>query len=278
MAKTLVLGARGNVGSHLIGLLKSRGDEVLRATSRTPTEPGQVQVDLVTQRGISQALAGVERAFLLAPPGHVNQDALLRPVIDEARARGLRKVVLMSAMGANADEAAPLRKAERLLEASGLAYNIVRPNWFMQNFNTFWIHGILAQGKIRLPVAKAKGSFIDVRDIAAVAAELLGRTDLDNQEFDLTGPSALDHDEVAAILSRETGRAITFEDITPEEMLQGLVAAGVPHDYAQFLLVILGYFKAGYAARQTDAVERVLGRKAGSFAQYAKDYRSAWIG
>ena len=227
---------------------------------------------------IAPAFAGVDKAFLLSPPGHINQDQLLIPLIDQARKQGLSKVVLMTAMGANADASSPMRKAEVHLEQSGLSYNIIRPNWFMQNFNTFWLHGILAQGKIFLPVGTAKGSFIDARDIAAVAASLLSRGDLNNRDFDLTGPQALSHDGVAQILSQETGRNIAFEDITPEAMLQGLLAAGLPRPYAEFMLLILGYFKAGYAERTTDSVQNITGNAPRSFAQYAKDYRAAWLG
>jgi uncharacterized protein YbjT (DUF2867 family) len=278
MGTVLVVGASGTVGRVLVERLVAKGHEVRRATSRSAVGPGQVTLNLETQQGLGSALDGVERAFLLAPPGHTNQDQLLIPLIDEARRRGLDKVVLMSAMGADADEQAPLRKAELHLERSGLAWNVIRPNWFMQNFNTFWIQGILEQGKIFLPVGKAKGSFIDARDIAAVAAELLDGPTHDGHAFDLTGSQALDHDEAAAILSRETGRPIVFQDITPEAMLKGLVDAKVPRPYAEFLVLILGYFKAGYAERITDAVERISGRKPGTFEQYAHDYRKAWVG
>ncbi|MDP1899475.1 MAG: SDR family oxidoreductase [Rubrivivax sp.] len=278
MSRILVVGASGTVGSELARLLTAQGEGVVKVTSRVPTAADQVQVDIVSRTGLHDAFEGVERAFLLSPPGHANQDELLVPLIDEARARGLKKVVLMSAMGANADDNAPLRKAEKQLEASGLPYNIIRPNWFMQNFNTFWIQGILQQGKIFLPVGTAKGSFIDARDIAAVAAKLLTSDSFANRDFDLTGPAALDHDAVAAILSRETGRAITFQDIPPAAMLDGLLTAGMPRAYAEFLVLILGFFKAGYSERTTDAVARILGRAPGSFEQYAKDYRAAWVG
>jgi len=277
MASTLVIGASGTVGSELARLLSAQGQDVRHATSRPATQPGQVQLDLATGQGLAQAFEGVDRAFLLAPPGHARQDLLLKPLIDEARARGLRRVVLMSAMGANADEAAPLRQAELHLERSGLAWNVIRPNWFMQNFNTFWLQGITTQGKIFLPVGQARGSFIDARDIAAVAASLLSREDLARRDFDLTGAEALDHDEVAAILSRETGRTIGFQDITPEAMLDGLLGAGLPRDYAEFLVLILGFFKAGYAERTADAVQAITGRATRGFAAYAKDYRSAWL-
>jgi uncharacterized protein YbjT (DUF2867 family) len=273
MSKILVVGASGTVGSELARLLAARGQQVRRATSRAPAQADQVQVDLAARSGLAEALQGVERAFFLSPPGHANQDALLVPLIDAARAQGLKKVVLMSAMGANADDNAPLRKAEVALERSGLAYNIIRPNWFMQNFNTFWLHGV-REGVIRLPVAQAKGSFIDARDIAAVAAELLLRSDVDNRDFDLTGAEALNHDEVAAVLSRETGRTIRFQDIPAAAMLDGLLTAQVPRPYAEFLVMILGYFKAGYSERTTDAVKTLTGRAPIAFAQYAKDYRA----
>ena len=116
----------------------------------------EVSLNLVTGAGLAAALQGVSKVFLLSPPGYTNQDELLNPVIDAAKAQGVKKVVLMTAMGANADENAPLRKAEVHLETSGLAYNIIRPSWFMQNFNTFWIQGILEHGKIFLPVGPAK--------------------------------------------------------------------------------------------------------------------------
>ncbi len=278
MSTILVIGSSGTVGAELSRLLAQAGHDVRRATSREAREPGQVQLDLASGRGLATAFDGVHKAFLLAPPGHTNQDVLLKPLIDTARERGLQKVVLMSAMGANADDNAPLRKAELQLERSGLPWNVIRPNWFMQNFNTFWLQGILQQGKILLPVGRARGSFIDARDIAAVAERLLSDDIFANRDFDLTGSDVLDHDEVAAILSRETGRDIRYQETEPAAMREGLLAAGLPADYADFLLVILGYFKAGYAERSTDAVTTITGRPPRRFAEYARDYRSAWLG
>jgi uncharacterized protein YbjT (DUF2867 family) len=279
MAKILVIGSSGTVGTELSARLSDAGHDVLKATSRAPSQPGQVHLNLLTGDGLDAAFDGVERAFLLAPPGHTNQDDLLIPVIDAALAHDLSKVVLMSAMGADADDSAPLRRVELHLQASGLGYNVIRPNWFMQNFNTFWIQGILDHDTIFLPVGTAKGSFIDARDIAAVAAALLDgdRPDLANRAFDLTGSLALDHDQVAAILSRETGRSMRYQDIPPQDMLAGLLGAGLPKPYAEFLIMILGFFKAGYSERTTDAVQTITGRAPLSLEQYAKDYRSAWV-
>lgn len=278
MSHTLVIGANGTVGSQLVRLLRAVGHNVLKATSRPVTDPAtEVHLNLVTRAGLDTALRGVSKVFMLSPPGHTNQDELLNPVVDAAKAHGVQKIVLMTAMGANADENAPMRKAEVHLETLGLAYNIIRPNWFMQNFNSFWIQGILEHGKIFLPVGAAKGSFIDARDISAVAARLLSTDAFNQRDFDLTGAVALDHDAVAAILSKATGQTITYQDIPEGDMRSVLLQAGLPSAYAEFLLLILGFFKGGYSKRTTDAVQMLLGRPPITLEQYAADYRSAWI-
>jgi len=276
MSTILVLGANGTVGSRVAQHLLDQGHTVRRATHRAPGQPGQVRLDLASGAGLAAAVDGAGSVFLLVPPGYTNQDELLAPVVAAAKAHGVRKLVMMSAMGANADPNAPLRKAELAVERSGLVWNVIRPNWFMQNFATFWLHDILTHGAIRLPTGTAKGSFIDARDIAEVAAKLLVRDAFDNRDFDLTGPAAHDHAEVAALLTRETGRAVRYEDITPEAMRDNLLAAGVPANYADFLVLILGFFKAGYSERTTDAVQTILGRAPGSLARYARDHRQVW--
>lgn len=276
MEKILVLGASGTVGTELVNLLRQRNRKVLKATSKKPTDQDQVYLNLITHEGLD-AITDVDKLFLLSPPGHVNQDELLIPLIEKAKKSKIKKIVLMTAMGVDANPTSPLRKTEVYLEASGIPYNIIRPNWFMQNFNSYWIHGINHQGKILLPVEIAKGSFIDARDIASVAAVLLTEDRFNNQAFDLTGGEALNHDEVATLLSSVTQRKITFENITPSTMLEGLLHAGLPKAYAEFLLVILDFFRQGYSARITDSVEKITGKKPISFKSYASDYKKSWI-
>lgn len=272
----LVLGASGTVGSELVKLLKEQGYNVKSATSKTPSRPDQVHVNLVTGEGLRDAFEGVDRAFMLSPPGYADQYKLLSPAVQEAKRRGLKKVVLMTAMGANANEAAPFRKVEIELEKSGLNYNIIRPNWFMENFNTFWVQSIKEQGKILLPVGKAKTSFIDSKDISAVAAKLLTSDQYNNKDFDLTGPESLTHDEVAQEISAATGKKVVYEEIQPGVLREGLLKAGVPKDYADFLLTILGFLKEGYSARTTDNVKMILGREPRNFKQYAQEHIQYW--
>lgn len=277
----LVVGASGTVGSEIVRILKSQGVRVRTTTSKpvpagSPSE--QVHINLATGEGIKDAFAGVDRSFFLSPPGYADQYALLSPLVQESKRQGLKKVVLMTAMGANAVETSPFRRVELELEKSGLNYNIIRPNWFLQNFNTFWIQAIREQKKILLPAGSAKVSFIDARDIAAVAAKLLlSDNELSNQAFDLTGPEAVDHDQVAASLSEVTGQKIVYQEIKPEELKVGLLGAGLPADYTDFLLMILGFLKQGYNAGLTANVKMILGRDPIGLKKYAHDYKQNWI-
>ncbi len=276
---TLVVGASGVVGSEIVKQLQAKGVPVRTTSSKAAGNKNGVEtakVNLLTGEGLSSAFEGVERAFFLSPSGYADQYKNLSPLIQEAKRRGLKKVVLMTAMGANAVETSPMRRAEIELEKSGLTYNIIRPNWFLQNFHTFWIHGIKAQGKILVPAGEAKVSFIDTRDIAAVAAELLTTSKFDNQALDLTGGEAVDHGQVAKALSQVSGKTIGYQSVDPAPFKQGLLAAGLPEDYSDFLLMIFGFLREGYSARVTDSVQAVLNRKPLTVAQYAADHRLAW--
>ncbi len=280
----LVIGASGTVGSELVKLLNADGHRVRATTSQPSSNADQttnqrtdkVHVNLATGEGLSASFEDVDRAFLLSPPGYADQYAMLSPLIQEAKRRGLKKVVLMTAMGANAVETSPFRRAEIELEKSGLNFTILRPNWFLQNFNTFWVHGIQSQSKILLPAGQAKVSFIDARDIAAVAARVLVDARFDNQALDLTGPEAVDHTRVAKAISDVTGKKVSYEEIAPENLQKGLLAAGLPADYVQFLLMIFGFLREGYNARVTDSVGKVLGQAPRELADYAETYKKAW--
>jgi uncharacterized protein YbjT (DUF2867 family) len=276
--KILVVGASGTVGENLVQILRAKGEEVVAATSRKDeaNKPGRVYLNVATGEGIHAAFSNVERAFLLSPPGFADQYAMLSPLVQAAKRAGLQKVVLMTAMGANAVETSPFRRAEIELEKSGLTYNIIRPNWFMQNFNTFWVHGLQQARAIELPAGAAPTSFIDARDISAVAAVLLTSDKYNNRDFDLTGSEALTHSQVAQAIGKELSEKVTYTNIEPKVLRDGLVAHGLPADYVDFLILIFGFLREGYSQRLTTAVQDITGKAPRKFAQYAQDNRAAW--
>ncbi len=273
----LVVGASGTVGSELTKILQQSGHTVRQATSKSPSTGEQVHLNLVSGEGLSEAFAGVDKAFFLAPGGYTEQEKLIKSLVLQAQKSKVKKVVFMSAMGANANPESGLRKAEIAVEGSGLVYNIIRPNWFMQNFQSYWVHDIRSQGKILLPAGDAKVSFIDTRDIARVAAKLLTSSEFDNQAFDLSGPAAINHQEAATALSKASGKDIVYAEISPADLKTKLISVGLPPDFVEVFDSLFGFLRLGYSSQVTDAVKTITGSEPLNIDEFAHDYKAAWM-
>lgn len=273
-AKILVIGATGNVGSHLVKTLVARGEQVRAASRQVPASTQAingaeaVHFDLKDPVTIAPAFEGIDRAYLLSPTGELDPVKLLRPVIEEAARRQV-KVVLQTAIGVDSDDNIPLRQVELLLQGSGAPFVILRPNWFSDNFANYWSHDI-ANGTIEVPAGEGKSSFIDARDIAESAAGALTSDAFNGQAFNLTGPEALSYDEAAAILSKAYGKAIGYRSISDDAFIAKLTPV-VGEGYAQLLAAIYHPVREGWTAGVTDSVERLSGHAPRSLTQWAQD-------
>lgn len=274
--KILVLGAGGNVGRPLVKALIARGESVKAATrSGTGVEGAEgVAFDYADPSTFDAAFADVDRAYVMLPTGYVNIGALLLPVVQGLAARGV-KIVFQSVFGVDADDSIPYRQVELAVEAAGVPFVILRPNWFADNFHTFW-HGGILQGGISLPAGQGKSSFIDARDIAESAAAALTRPDFDGQAFNLTGPQALSYAEAAAVLGQVIGRPVAYQAIDDASFIATLTAHGVPDDYAHFLASIFHPVREGWTAPVSDAVQTLTGHPARSLQTYALNHAACW--
>jgi uncharacterized protein YbjT (DUF2867 family) len=262
----LVLGANGTVGSHLVKELVARGAAV-KAASRKGTAPALpgvqgVVFDYADSSTFGPALANVDAIFALAPGSTEDAASTLKPIVAAAAERRI-KVVLMTAFGVNASDEIPYRRLELYLEGSGTKFAILRPNWFTDNFLTYWGHGVRA-GTISVPAGEGQSSFIDTRDIAAVAAVVLTSSTFDNTALDLTGPRALSYAESAELIAKAIGKPVKYAAASDEDFIATLIASGAPAGYSRLLASIFGPVRLGYTARVTDAVQRVTGRPARS--------------
>jgi uncharacterized protein YbjT (DUF2867 family) len=101
---------------------------------------------------------------------------------------------------------------EEAISSSGMGFTHLRPNLYMQGLLGFR-SSIQSEGRIYAPAGDARVSIVDVRDIAAVAAAALTQSGHEGKVYDITGPEALTHAEMASLLSEALGRQITFVDI-----------------------------------------------------------------
>jgi uncharacterized protein YbjT (DUF2867 family) len=134
---------------------------------------------------------------------------------------------------------------------------------------------MVKQGGIFLAAADGKTSFISVADIAEVAAAAF-ENGLVSKEYNLTGPEALDHNQVAAILSKVSSKFITYKAIPEEAMLSGLRGTGMPEGAVQYVGVLYNAVRAGYTGAVTQDVETVTGRKPTTFETFAQQSAAVW--
>jgi uncharacterized protein YbjT (DUF2867 family) len=277
----LVMGATGEVGGRVMRGLETCGERV-RGTSRVPRRAAAthggiwVKLDLERPATFRGALDGVDRVFLIARPGDDHPDRVAGPFIDAAREAGVARVVNLSAMGVEREPDFGLRRLELLLEASGLAYTHLRPNFFMQIFAGPPLLGQLAAGVLRLPAADARLSYVDTRDIADVGVAALTEAGHEGRAYTLTGPESLDHHEVTARLSAVAGRRITYEPVAEDAAAAFMGAAGLGPARVERLLGFYRRVRAGHSAPVSTDVETVLGRSGRSFEAFAGDYAACW--
>lgn len=148
----------------------------------------------------------------------------------------------------------------------------------MQNFDEgAFAPAIVGEGVIPLPAGDGAEAFVDVRDIAAVAAATLRDPGAHaGAEYTITGPEALTLAQVAEVIGEATGRAIAYVDVPPEQWVEGAAGAGLPRDYAELLATLLGVIRSGHGATPEDTVERVTGRPPIAFRDYARGAAEAW--
>lgn len=261
MTTTLVLGGTGKTGSRIAARLRARGVDV-RAGSRT----GEARFDWTDRRGWAAALHGADSVYLcyypdVSFPGAAETvDALARAAV----AAGARRLVLLSGRGE--PDAVPTEDAVR---QAGAEWTVLRCAWFAQNFSEHFLLGPVLDGVIALPAGAVAEPFLDVEDLADVAVAALTGDGHAGRTYELTGPRLLTFADVAAELTRATGRDIGYLPVSAARYAAEATRAGVPAEEIGPLSELFARVLDGHNAHLSDDVERVLGRRPRDFAEYA---------
>jgi len=281
---TLVIGALGNVGTEVIKQLQAEG-HVIRAADIDEKKLREkfgdsvecIRFDFCDERTYEATFRGVQKMFLMRPPHISNVKRDMFPAIDAAKRAGMKHVVFLSLIGIEKLTFVPHYKVEQHLKEIGLQTTFLRCSFFMQNLNTTHRQEIKERSEIFVPVGNAKTSFIDVRDIGAVAAVMLTKEGHPGKNYDLTGSERLDYWQAAKMMSEELGRKITYRNPSPLRFFIETIRRGMSFLPA---LVIKGLYTStrfGMADLVTNEVEQLVGRKPITLKQYLGDYREMWM-
>lgn len=282
--KILVTGALGNVGAEIVKRLQAAGSSLRAADLSVETirerfgaSVDAVAFDFSKKETYRAAFEGVEKMFLMRPPQISDVKGLILPALDVAQAAGVRHVVFLSLIGIERVKFVPHYKVEEYLMRSPMTWTFLRASFFMQNLNTTHRQEIREQDEIFVPVGGARTSFIDARDIAAVAAAALRQPGHENKKYDLTGAEALDYWQAAAILSKTLGRTITYRNPSALQFFSSHLRRGTPLAAAAVMTGLYLSTRNGMAEPVTGEVERITGQKPISFQKYAVDYKENWL-
>jgi uncharacterized protein YbjT (DUF2867 family) len=272
---TVVFGARGNVGRHVVSGLLAAGEPV-RVTSRDPAASGfpagtdVATADLDQPETLPAALAGAGKVFLYARP------AGIEGFVEAARAAGVRHLALLSSQAiedANADRnpiARQHRAVEVAIERSGIDWTFIRPGIFATNSRWWWAESIRRAGSVRLPYPDAHSAPVHEKDIAALAVTALTGPGHGHQVYTVLGPVSLTLRQQVADIGTAIDRDIGVDVITAEQAREAL-AARMP---AAAVDAVLGAWRKGLdrPAPTSDIVQKITGRPGRTFAEWAADH------
>jgi uncharacterized protein YbjT (DUF2867 family) len=278
----LITGASGNVGKEVLKQITQTGVEVraaFQSVSKAAGIPSGVEIvslDYNRAETLQTALKGVDRVFLVGPPT-AELTALECKAMEVIAQSDIRRVVKLSAMGGR-EAIFPRQHAqsEDYIQSTGVPFTFLRPNGFMQNLVNYNASTIKTQNSFYGSEGDGRVSHIDIRDVAAVAVKALTEDGHVGKAYTLTGPEAITNEEIAHILSEEVGREIRFINLPPAQLKAALLSAGVQEWSADALLDLQRLYREGKATAVTPDVELILNRKPISFAQFLRDYRSAF--
>ena len=283
MKTILITGATGNVGSEVVKALQ--GQNVRVVATVTDLEKPEPHLSPHTERvrfvfgeeaSYAPAFQGVDAVFLLRPPQISDARHLINPAIDAMGAAGVRAVTFLSVQGAQSNPLVPHHAIEKHLERSGLEYTFLRAAFFMQNLSTTHRDDVRLHDDLMVPAGSGRTAFVDVRDLAAVAALTLTKAGHANRAYELTSDEALTYDEVARILSEVLGRTIRYPHPNVLQFWERMHGRHQPMGYVLVMTALYAVAALGKAGHLTGDTRRLLGRAPITFRQFAQDVAEVW--
>jgi uncharacterized protein YbjT (DUF2867 family) len=279
MTTVLVTGVRGKTGRQVAAALTRLGRVAVRGAGRAELNvPGVIfsHFDWDEPASWSKALDGTEAIYLVKPK---TADPAGTVASFLQLAGNIERLVLLSEIDAgNRNEATDERKVERVIESSPIAWTILRPNWFMQNFTepSFYLEAIRDVGELKAPTGRQATSFVDTRDIADVATAALLDSSHAGQHYTLTGPQALTLTEVVSLIGQAAGHPVRYIDPPLDDYLKALSGKGTPKATVEYYRRIYGCVQERRASILSSDVEQVTGHPPRTFAAFVEENQNIW--
>ena len=241
MKRILITGATGQVGSRTIDrLLKEKDVEIVAAVRSAQKAAAfqdrgiaTVMLDLDDESTLLPALQGIHTLFVLT--GYtVDMLKQSKALLDNAKKAGVEHVVHLGACGRDDTTVAHWawhQFVERYIEWCGFSFTHLRPETFMQNLLSYGGEKTIKHGIVNAFVKDARLSWVDIDDVAEVAALSLAHPEVHGGQTYRMGYDAMSFGELAELMSAIVGQPFRYEPLPPEVFLEAMKHAGAEMAY-----------------------------------------------
>lgn len=282
--RVLVTGAVGNVGREVVRALAARGLAVRAADVSVAAIEAMhgdraeaVRLDYEQHDTFASAVEGCNSLFLVRPPAIACMESTLIPFVDLALERGVEHIVFLSVAGAASNKLVPHHAVERHLAERGPSHTLLRPGFFAQNLGVAYRADIANEGRLFLPAGRGRVAFVDIRDVAELAAVILEDPSVHRgAAYTCTGPEALSFEETARLMTDITRRPIRYEAASIAGYVRHLHVRGLPLAQIAVQTVLHVGLRFGQSEKIDPTLARLLGRPPRTLAAYVRESADLW--
>jgi NAD(P)H dehydrogenase (quinone) len=234
-----ITGATGQLGPLVVKQLKNKTDASnLVALVRSPEKVKGIEArvfDYNEPAGLAASLKGIDRLLLISGSEIGQRARQHENVIKAAKEAGVKWIVYTSLLRADSSTinlAGEHLMTEKLLKESGIPFTLLRNGWYTENYAGS-IPGALGAGAFVGSAGDGKISSAARADFAEAAAVVISGDDHEGKTYELAGDQAYTLTDLAAEISKQTGKEIPYQNLPEEEYSKVLKNIGLPDMFAE---------------------------------------------
>ncbi|MBB8026407.1 NAD(P)H:quinone oxidoreductase [Escherichia coli] len=241
-----ITGATGQLGHYVIeSLMKTVPASQIVAIVRNPAKAQALtaqgitvrQADYGDETALTSALQGVEKLLLISSSEVGQRATQHRNVINAAKAADVKFIAYTSLLHA---DTSPLGLAdehietEKMLADSGIVYTLLRNGWYSENYLAS-VPAALEHGVFIGAAGDGKIASATRADYAAAAARVINEAGHEGKVYELAGDSAWTLTQLAAELTKHSGKQVTYQNLSEADFAAALKSVGLPDGLADML-------------------------------------------